>query len=110
MGRGFWISVIVAVILVVGGMALLGLPGAIYALLTAPVVEALRGLPQGSLLVGDNAWPIAILMTLAVPPALPLAVWLRATLRPAAGWLEATGWVALGVYLWALVVMLAQTF
>ncbi|MBJ3784757.1 hypothetical protein [Devosia sediminis] len=110
MGRAFWVSVIVAVILIVGGMALLGLPGAIYALVTAPVAEALRGLPQGSLIEGDRAWPMAIWMTMVVPPALPLAVWLRQWLRPEAGWLEATGWVAIGVYLWALAFMLAQTF
>lgn len=110
MGRGFWISVIVAFVLIAGGMALLGLPGGIYAIVTAPVAEALRGLPPGSLLDGERAWPMAIWMTMVVPPALPLAVLLRAKLRPDAGWPETTAWVGLGVYLWALIVMLAQTF
>lgn len=93
-----------------GGLALLGLPGAVYALLTTPAAEVLRGLPAGSLLSGDRAWPLAIVMTLAVPPASPLAVWLVGWLRPGRGWIEATAFVVGGVYLWALAVVLGLSF
>lgn len=110
MRRGLLVSLIIAAVLMVGGLVLLGLPGAIYAVFTAPLVELFRGLPAGSLLTGDRAWPTAILMTLAVPPALPLAVWLVGRLRPAAGWVEKTGWVIVGVYLWALAVMVGVSF
>jgi thiosulfate reductase cytochrome b subunit len=104
------VALIVAAVLMVGGLVVLGIPGAIYAVVTAPVAELLRGLPAGSLLSGDRAWPLAIVMTLAVPPALPLAVWLVGWLRPAAGWLEAAAWVVGGVYLWALAVVVGLSF
>ena len=104
------VALIVAAVLMVGGLVVLGIPGAAYASVTAPLAELLRGLPPGSLLAGDRAWPLAIVMTLAVPPALPLAVWLLGWLRPAAGWLEATAWVVGGVYLWALAVVVGLSF
>ncbi|CAN7160664.1 hypothetical protein [Devosia sp. LjRoot3] len=104
------VALIVAAVLMVGGLVVLGIPGAIYAVVTAPVAELLRGLPAGSLLGGDRAWPLAIVMTLAVPPALPLAVWLVGWLRPVAGWIEAAAWVVGGVYLWALAVVVGLSF
>lgn len=104
------VALIVAAVLMVGGLVVLGIPGAIYAVVTAPVAELLRGLPAGSLLSGDRAWPLAIVMTLAVPPALPVAVWLVGWLRPAAGWVEAAAWVVGGVYLWALAVVVGLSF
>ena len=104
------VALIVAAVLMVGGLVVLGIPGAIYAVVTAPVAELLRGLPAGSLLSGDRAWPLAIVMTLAVPPALPLAVWLVGWMRPAAGWVEAAAWVVGGVYLWALAVVVGLSF
>lgn len=110
MSGGLIAALIVAGVLMVAGLVLLGLPGAIYAVVTAPVAELLRGLPAGSLLTGDRAWPLAIVMTLAVPPALPLAVWLVGWLRPAAGWFEAAAWVVGGVYLWALAVVVGLSF
>lgn len=110
MPGGLVVALVVAGILMVGGLAILGLPGAIYAVVTAPVAELLRGLPAGSLLSGDRAWPLAIMMTLAVPPALPLAVWMVGWLRPAAGWVEATAWVIGGIYLWALAVVVGLSF
>lgn len=103
-------ALVAAGILMVGGLVLLGIPGAVYASLTAPIAEILRGLPPGSLLTGDRAWPLAIVMTLAVPPALPLAVWLVSWLRPAAGWIETAAWVVGGVYLWALAVVVGLSF
>lgn len=103
-------ALIVAGILMLGGLVILGLPGAVYASLTAPIAELLRGLPPGSLLSGERAWPLAIVMTLAVPPALPLAVWLVGLLRPAAGWIEATAWVVGAIYLWALAVVVGLSF
>ncbi|MBF0680979.1 MAG: hypothetical protein IR164_18790 [Devosia sp.] len=110
MHRFMLAGVAVAALLMVGGMLLLGLPGGIYAELTAPVVELLRGLPQGSLLDNDRAWPTAILMALIVPPALPVSMWIIGWVRPQAHWLEGTAWVLGGMYLWALAVMFYASF
>lgn len=96
------VGTIIAAILMAGGMALLGMPGGFYSLAAAPVAELLRGLPAGSMLDGERAWPVAIMMTLAVPPALPLALLLVGWLRPAAKELETMAWVATAVYLWAI--------
>ncbi|MGV3575907.1 MAG: hypothetical protein ACO1O4_12345 [Devosia sp.] len=104
------VALIVTGILMFGGIALLGIPGALYASVTAPVAELIRGLRPGTLLIGDGAWPIALVMTLAVPPALPLALVLREKVWPDAGWMQATAWVVGGVYLWALAVMLGLSF
>lgn len=103
-------GVAVAALLMVGGMLLLGLPGGIYAELTAPVVELIRGLPQGSLLDDERAWPMAILMALIVPPALPVSMWIIGWVRPRAGGLEGTAWVLAGIYLWALAIMFYNSF
>lgn len=104
------VVLIVTGILMFGGIALLGVPGAIYASMTAPVAELIRGLRPGTMLIGDGAWPIALVMTLAVPPALPLAIWMVDAVRPRAGWVEAAALVVGGVYLWALAVMVGLSF
>ena len=71
----------------VGGIVLLGLPGAIYGSLADPLVSALLGRSE-PLLSGDAAWPMAILLTIAVPPVIPLTVFVQRRLRPGM-----TGWV-----------------
>jgi hypothetical protein len=110
MPRHLLAGLIIAILLIVGGYALLGLPGGIYALVTAPIVELIRGLPMGSLLDGERAWPTAILMSMLVPLALPASMFIVHWLRPKAGWLEATMWVAAGCYLWAFGVLLWTSF
>jgi hypothetical protein len=110
LSRAVGIAALIAIVLMVGGLLLLGLPGGIYAMLAAPVAELIRGLPQGSLLDGDRAWPTAILMSIIVPPALPVGLWIREKLWPEAGWAEAIAWVVAGVYLWALVAMVWASF
>ena len=72
----------------VGGIVLLGLPGAIYGSLADPLVSALLGGRSEPLLSGDAAWPMAILLTIAVPPVIPLTVFVQRRLRPGM-----TGWV-----------------
>jgi len=50
------------------------------------------------------------MMTLAVPPSLPLAFWLVGHVRPEESGAETAIWVAAGVYLWALAVMVGLSF
>ena len=109
MARPVWVSLLIAAILMVGGLLLLGIPGAIIGALADPVVQLIGGLP-GPLLDGDRAWPLAILLTLAVPPAIPAIV-----LAQRAWWPAMPGWqlalLILGVlYLWTIVLMFALSF
>lgn len=100
---------VVALVLMVAGLFLLmGLPGAIYGSLAVWLVELLRGFPLGSVFQGDRAWPLFILLTLLVPPALPLGLWLG--LR----WFAGRLWPALAlalaaVWLWTVIVLLVLT-
>lgn len=110
MPRGFWPATIVSAILMVGGFAALGLPGALYAMVTAPLVESVRGLAKGSIMAGDGGWLVALAMTLLVPPALPLGVWLTAEFLPAVSRSQTILVMMAGIYLWALAAMLALSF
>lgn len=69
--RGMIITAVVAVLLAVGGMALLGLPGAVIYGISAPWVQLMMGSRFTDL--GDGAWPAAIVITLAWPASLVLA-------------------------------------
>ena len=68
-------AIIIAAVLLVGGVVTLGIPGAIYAIPAAPVVELILQRPFGTLLSGDRAWGMALLLTLCVPPIIPLLIW-----------------------------------
>lgn len=103
------IASIVTVAMIVGGLALLGIPGALYAYGIVPVVEALRGYPPGSLMRGSRAWPTAIYLTIAVPLPLPLLIGLGLW------WFEGRGWRTLlaalaGLWLWGILFTLALTW
>lgn len=69
--RGMIITAIVAGVLAIGGMALLGIPGALVYALSVPVVQLVQGARFADL--GEGAWPVAILMTLVWPAALVIA-------------------------------------
>ena len=100
----------VAAVLEIGGLMLLGIPGAIYATLAEIVVAPLRGVAVGELLAGDRAWPTAIVMTLAVPPAIPVVHLLARRLRPGWNiWQQVLAMVA-GAYLWAVAVLFGLSF
>jgi hypothetical protein len=60
---------VVAGVLALAGMVLLGLPGAFWLALAAP----LAGLLTGRVAEADAAWPLAIIISLLWPWALPLA-------------------------------------
>lgn len=94
-------AVVISVVLLVGGLMLLGLPGALYAIPAAPVVELFLGRPFGTLLEGDRAWGMAILLTLVVPPVIPLLIWFAMWRFTANIW-----WALLitlaGVWLWSI--------
>jgi hypothetical protein len=108
-GRPVTVSAIISVaILVFGVPLLLGMPGAIFAGIAGPAVEWLRGLPAGHLFRGDLVWPLAIAMTRAVPPGIPLVVWLGLVLSRGRRDLGALLIVA-GLWLWSVVVLLGLT-
>jgi len=101
--------VAVAALLGIGGMMLLGIPGAIFAALAEPLVEMARGVPPGSLIQGDRAWPAAILMTLAVPPAIPLVHGLVLWRKPAwNAWLQLLA-ILVGTYIWSVIALFAMS-
>jgi hypothetical protein len=69
--RGMIITAIAAAVLAVGGMALLGIPGAVIYGISLPFVQLLMGARFTEL--GDGAWPAAILITLVWPASLVIA-------------------------------------
>lgn len=69
--RGAIILGVVAALLVVIGIALLGLPGAVIYELCAPWVQLMMGSRYTDL--GDGAWPAAIIITLTWPASLLMA-------------------------------------
>jgi hypothetical protein len=91
-------------IFIFGVPLLLGLPGGVFLRFAGPTVEWLRGVSIG----GDRAWPLAMAMTWAVPPAIPVIVWLGLSLakgRPGLGPLL----VVAGLWLWSVIVLLVMT-
>ncbi len=100
----------VAALLEIGGMMLLGIPGAIYAGLAEILVAPLRGVPIGSIVSGDRAWPAAILMTLAVPPAIPVVHLVVRWLKPEwNAWLQVLA-MMIGTYVWSVIVLFVLSF
>jgi hypothetical protein len=69
--RGMIVTAIVAALLAVGGMMLLGIPGALVYGVSVPWVQLLLGDRFRDL--GDGAWPAAILITLTWPASLVVA-------------------------------------
>jgi hypothetical protein len=98
----------VAALLVVGGMMLLGIPGALFAVLAEIVVAPLKGMPIGSIVSGDRAWPAAIMMTLVVPPAIPVVHGLVRWRKPAwNAWPQLLS-IVVGTYLWSVIALLVM--
>ncbi len=98
-------SAIVAAVLTIGGVLLLGLPGALLGAAVEPVVAAIAGVPYGSLFEGDRSWGRALLINLVAFPALPVIHWLLLKLRPKSpGWLQALV-LAAGLYAWGAAVL-----
>jgi hypothetical protein len=98
-------AIIIAAVLLVGGFLTLGIPGAIYAIPAAPVVELILQRPFGSLFDGDRAWGMAILLTLCVPPIIPLLIWFGLWRFNANIW-----WALLitlvGMWIWSIALLL----
>ena len=69
--RGMIVTASLAALLAIGGMALLGLPGAILYELCVPWVQLMMGARFTDL--GDGAWPAAIIITLTWPASLVIA-------------------------------------
>lgn len=105
-----FLFVLLAVGLMVGGTMILGIPGALVAGVTAPVVEVIRGYRPGLLTGGDRAWGVALLMTMIFPPGIPLSFWLSRMIWPQLNhWLRALAIVA-GTWVWSLLALTAATF
>ena len=96
---------IAALVMTLGVVPLMGLPGALVCGLAEPAARRILGLPPDVLLKGDRAWPAALYMTLLWPPGLPA---LDAPLRlaaPDAPWPWMVVALALGLYVWAVVLL-----
>jgi hypothetical protein len=65
--KGFWIALLAALGTAIGGMLLLGLPGAVIFTLATPVIRLLFGAQAREALPADSLWPIAIVITLLWP-------------------------------------------
>ena len=69
--KGLGWVVAAAVLLALGGLVLMGIPGAVVYELSAPWVRLLLG--DGYAELGDGAWPAAIVITLTWPASLVIA-------------------------------------
>jgi hypothetical protein len=102
-------AIIIAAVLLVGGFLTLGIPGAIYAIPAAPIVELILQRPFGSLFDGDRAWGMAILLTLCVPLIIPLLIWFGLWRFNANIW-----WALLitlvGMWIWSIALLLWVSF
>lgn len=102
-------AIIISAVLVVGGFLTLGIPGVIYGIPAAPVVELILGRPFGTLFEGDRAWGMALLLTLCVPPIIPLLIWFGLWRFNANIW-----WALLvnfiGMWLWSIALLLWVSF
>jgi hypothetical protein len=104
------VLIITAVVLMVGGFLMLGIPGALFAGLAEPPVDLIRGLPLFDLTDSDRALGLALLFTLVVPPAIPVSYWLATRIWPAINvWLLTLATIA-GTYIWSVLVMLYMSF
>jgi hypothetical protein len=101
------ILAIVAAVLMAGGTALLGLPGGVYFYMADPPVALLMGVPIGESVKGPATWAAALVMTNAVPPAIPISYFLADRLWPKlGGWWKALITFAT-TYVWAVVFLYA---
>ena len=104
-GRPVVISAVLSALMFIFGVPLLlGLPGGIFAGFAGPTVEWLRGISIG----GDRAWPIAMAMTWAVPPGIPVIVWIGLSLGKGRRGLGPILVVA-GLWLWSVIVLMGLT-
>jgi hypothetical protein len=102
--------VLLAIGLMVGGMMMLGVPGALVAGVTAPIIEMLRGFKPGFLTNGDRALGVALLVTMIFPPGIPISYWISTLIWPKINeWLRALVIVA-GTWVWSLLALLVMTF
>lgn len=84
-GKGLRRTFTAAVLLALGGMLLMGIPGAFVYELSAPWVQGILG--EGYADLGDGAWPAAIVITLTWPFSFVLAY------LAAVGPLRRRGWM-----------------
>jgi hypothetical protein len=103
------VSAIVAGVLMVGGFFMLGIPGALYAGLAEIVVAPMLGQPIGSLTDGDRALGIALLMTLIVPPILPVAQLGLMLANRSAHWSIQVLVALAALYIWSCAIVLYIT-
>lgn len=95
----------VAATLMMGGFVALGLPGAVMAWITTPVLELLMGLPQGTLTAGSRAWPLVLMLSILFPLGIPLSYWLSRMVWPDLGRWRRTLGVLAGTWVWSLLMV-----
>jgi hypothetical protein len=98
-------AIIIAAVLLVGGVVTPCIPGAIYAIPAAPVVELILQRPFGTLLSGDRAWGMALLLTLCVPPIILLLIWFGLWRFNANIW-RALLITLIGMWIWSIALLL----
>ena len=105
-----FLFVLLAAALMFGGMMILGIPGALVAGVTAPLVEILRGFKPGLLTSGDRALGVALLVTMIFPPGIPLSYWLSTLAWPKPNpWFRAVV-IIVGTWVWSVLALLVMTF
>ncbi len=67
MTKGLIVALVLTGVCMVGGVVLLGLPGAILFELSAPLLQLLFGRDALKALPPDSLWPIAIIITVFWP-------------------------------------------
>ena len=91
--RGLWrVTAVAVAISVLGVVPLLGIPGALIYEVCDPWIRVARGSAYREL--GEDAWPVAILLTLSWPPSLVLAYTATAgPLRHSWRWVKGLVWL-----------------
>ncbi|MDF2630685.1 MAG: hypothetical protein K0R39_4516, partial [Symbiobacteriaceae bacterium] len=84
---------LITALVIVGGLMVLGLPGAVLFTLSRPVLALFYGRGFMERLPGDSAWPLAIGLTVLWPLGLWPLYLLVGRLLP-----ELTGWGKVGAY------------
>jgi hypothetical protein len=95
----------VAATLMMGGFVALGIPGAVMAWITTPVLELLMGLPQGELTAGSRGWPLVLMLSILFPPGIPISYLLSRKLWPDLRLWRRTLVVLAGTWIWSLLMV-----
>lgn len=101
-----WSGILTTFLIILGGLLLMGLPGALILTLTQPALSLILGKPAFRTLPGDNYWPFALALSVLFPlmivPGYGLCVALLGQSAPYIKW----GIYIFSLYLWAVLLAL----